>query len=91
MNVIFTAGAETLIDDEAHKLLLTLAEDVAAEARQNVPVRTGALRDSITVNDEGDTVSVSADAGHALYVELGTSRMAAEPFLQPALFHERGA
>ena len=35
--------------------------------------------------------AVSAGAAHAVYVELGTSRMAARPFLLPACQAERGA
>ena len=52
-------------------------------------VRTGTLRRSITWKPGIDGVSPYVDIGsnvlYAPYVELGTSRMAARPFLRPAL------
>jgi len=54
---------------------------VANEARRTVVVRSGELRDSI--EQEGGTVTATAD--HAKFVELGTYKMRAQPFLRPAL------
>ena len=52
-------------------------------------VRSGRLRGSITWRPGADTVSPYVDVGSAVFyapfVELGTSRMAARPFLRPAL------
>lgn len=52
-------------------------------------VRTGRLRDSITWRLGSDSSGPYADIGSAVlyapYVELGTSRMAARPYLGPAL------
>lgn len=52
-------------------------------------VRTGRLRGSITWRLGEDAQSGYADIGSAVeysvYVEMGTSRMAARPFLRPAL------
>lgn len=52
-------------------------------------VRTGRLRGSITWRPGQDAQSPYVDIGSAVYyapfVELGTSRMAARPFLRPAL------
>ena len=52
-------------------------------------VRTGRLRASITWRPGQDALSPYVDIGSAVhyapYVELGTSRMAARPFLRPAL------
>jgi hypothetical protein len=49
---------------------------VADHARENVAVLTGETRDSITETDEGVIVG-----GAALYLEFGTRKMAAQPFL----------
>jgi HK97 gp10 family phage protein len=89
MNIIKTAGFDELIHVATLELAKHLAEDVAAEARSNAPVRTGHLRDSISVEVDGDTVIVQASADYAGYVELGTRHQRAEPFLMPALMHER--
>lgn len=54
-------------------------------------VRTGRLRNSIAWRMGVDAESIYADIGSAVlyapYVELGTSRMEARPFLRPALDH----
>lgn len=77
--------------------LRSSARVVAAKAKQRVPVRTGLLRKSITFN-----VSVKgASQAHALvgyrrkvfygrFIELGTSKMSAKPFLRPALDESHG-
>jgi HK97 gp10 family phage protein len=58
-------------------------------AKGLVPVKTGALRDSIEASADGLTGTVTAGTDHAEYVEDGTSVMAPQPFMRPAL--ERGA
>lgn len=62
--------------------------DTTNTARQLAPVDTGYLRSSITGDTEvgGQTVrgEVTAGANYAIYVEKGTSRMAAQPFMRPA-------
>lgn len=70
--------------------LARVAEETANEARSNCPVDTGTLRDSIAVvsgkNEAGQfEVSITADAEYAAFVELGTSKRTAIPFLRPAL------
>jgi HK97 gp10 family phage protein len=62
---------------------------VQAQAKQIVPVDTGALQESIVVESDTDSrgpvVYVGSHLPYAIYVELGTSRMAAQPYLRPAL------
>lgn len=59
---------------------------IEAHAKRIVPVDEGDLQDSIhsEVSDEG--MFVVADADHALFVEQGTSKMAAQPYLRPAMY-----
>lgn len=49
-------------------------------------VRTGRLRNSITygVDTSEPAVYIGSNVEYAPYVELGTSKMAARPFLKPA-------
>lgn len=65
-----------------------------ATGRPGPNVRTGRLRDSITWRIGLDARGLYADVGSAVlyapYVELGTSRMRAYPFLRPALSAARG-
>jgi hypothetical protein len=56
-------------------------ENIATRARELVRVRTGATKDSIQVNEGEDGV----EAGEAaLFLEYGTVKMPAYPFLGPA-------
>lgn len=67
---------------------------LAAEgyAKRACPVDTGNLRNSITHEaDAGDNaVYIGTNVEYAPYVELGTSRQKAQPFLRPAA-SEHGA
>lgn len=62
---------------------------VERTAKRLCPVDTGRLRASITHSLESDSRGlvgvVGTDVHYAPYVEFGTSRMAAQPFLRPAL------
>lgn len=49
------------------------------------PVDTGRLRASITHEVDGDAVNVGTDVEYASYVEYGTSKTKAQPFLEPAI------
>ncbi len=67
------------------------AQIVAEAARGACPVDTGRLRASIEVSADGNSASVTAGAPYAAYVEFGTWKMAAQPFLTPALLNNSGA
>ena len=67
------------------------AQAVAADARSYVPVVTGTLRRNITSSGSGLTyvAGVSGPASaYAHYVEYGTSRQGARPFMRPAARRE---
>lgn len=67
-----------------HALLLS-AEAAANAARSLCPVDTGKLRDSISAQASGNTAVISASAPYAAYVELGTYKSGAQPYLVPSL------
>lgn len=67
------------------------AEGMEGFANDFVPVLTGALKASIHVSGGGGTYEVTAQSTeggatreYAGYVEFGTSKMSAEPFMTPA-------
>lgn len=91
---------QTAVDDHVTtRVALNAAEIVADRARQLAPVDTGRLRDSIgvsltppremsfSIRGEGVRVFIgpAADVIYAPYVEFGTWRQAAHPFMRPAL------
>ncbi len=57
-------------------------------AKENSPVRTGNLRRSIhtEVSESPDeiTATVGPSADYGIYVEFGTRKMAAQPYMRPA-------
>jgi len=62
-----------------------VAHDVQADAVQRAPIDTGFLRSTGYARQSSMFVwRVGFSAGYALYVELGTSRMRAQPYLIPA-------
>ena len=62
---------------------------ILPEMQRLTPVDTGALRDSERVEVHGDAVLLIAGDGqqvdYPFYVELGTSKMSAQPYMRPAL------
>lgn len=75
----------------AERILNNAAMQIASIARQLCPVDTGNLRDSIAIETfsghrPGFGVAKRVVVGefYAPFVEFGTSRMAAQPFLYPA-------
>lgn len=58
---------------------------IEASAKQNCPVDTGNLRASITTNIIDDTSGeVGTNVEYASFVEFGTKKQSAQPFLYPA-------
>jgi HK97 gp10 family phage protein len=70
-----------------------LCEDIAVDARRLAPVLTGDLRNSIdvlgVVDGVGRVGAGDARVDYAAYVELGTRRAPAQPYLRPAALRRR--
>lgn len=69
----------------AEVVVAKAALDIEAQAKARAPVRTGFLRSSIAASGAGLEWQVSVGAAYAVFVEFGTSRMAARPYLVPAV------
>ena len=76
---------DSAIQKQVHRQLASWAADVKALARQLVPVRTGHLRSSIYAKISEWVAEIGAEATYALFVEFGTHRMRAQPYLYPAI------
>jgi HK97 gp10 family phage protein len=75
---------------KASRIVQTFGFAISGEAATNAPVDTGALRNSITSEShmEGDLTFIAQDGvEYGIYQEFGTSRMAAHPFMIPAIEH----
>lgn len=85
---------ELLHSPFARDLVEELADRAAERARQIVPVESGDLRDSIegdvVLDSRGFTGRVNAFDWKAHFVEFGTVRRRARPFIRPAVEAEVG-
>lgn len=89
-DVTITLDNSDLFGERKDKAILRALEKIGLTAegyaKQEVPVDTGRLRNSIThqvINDEKATI-IGTNVEYAIYVELGTSRQKAQPYLLPA-------
>ena len=75
--------------DALDKAVRETALVAQGDARQNAPVDTGALKGSISTefdrNAESSTGTVYTNIEYGLYQEMGTVKMAAHPYMMPAL------
>lgn len=72
------------------RALASIAEAVQAQAVSRAPVATGALKNSIATEQKSRFLYWVADGvEYGIYQELGTSRMAAQPFMVPAVENVR--
>jgi len=72
-------GLAFTVDDLAEGALV-----IATQAENNCPVDTGFLRSTVFVREAGDDVEIGFEAPYSSYVEFGTYKMAAQPYLRPA-------
>lgn len=63
-------------------------DDISAGAKNRVPVDTGATKNSISTSTQGNRDYARGEVGpstkYAGFLERGTSRQRAQPFLRPA-------
>lgn len=87
--------------DALHKQLAVALEEIGQEAESNAIievdravydtpesenyVRTTRLRQSITHAKDAEAAYVGSNVEYAPYVEMGTSKMRARPFIRPAV------
>lgn len=77
---------EREIRARARAAVAKAALDIEAHAKALAPVDTGLLRNSITaIEITPDHWRVTSPVSYSVYQEYGTSRMAAQPYMTPAL------
>lgn len=72
-------------EEEIQKALEAIGLLAEGYAKKLCAVDTGRLRNSISHTVKGDTAYIGTNVFYAPYVEMGTSKMAAQPFLRPAV------
>jgi HK97 gp10 family phage protein len=75
------------LDDKANFVLKECADNILVNAFDEVPVASGRLQSSLRseVNKSNKTAYVGSDLNYSTFVELGTGKRAANPFLQTSL------
>jgi HK97 gp10 family phage protein len=79
------------LDSDREKRLDLVGTFVATAAKLNAAVNTGYMRGSIyhEVIRQGSAVRIGAAAEYAPFVEFGTRKMIAQPFLFPAVIDNK--
>lgn len=78
--------SQGIVNDVPTKALTAGADALVSSATSTVPVVTGNLRSSISAGPaSAKEVEVVAEAEYAAFVELGTSKMSAEPYMRPGI------
>ena len=67
------------------EIAVELAKRIADDAQRLAPVDTGALRNSIRVEETRDGAAVGTDLEYAPFVEYGHKGVPPHPFLSPAV------
>lgn len=81
---------KALVDAAQQKAITATVADAAAQAQTMVPVDTGLLKNSLTFQaaqrrGSGWVGSFgSYSVAYAIYVELGTYKMSAQPYIRPS-------
>jgi len=73
------------VPNELKKALQLSGVLVEGVAKRKSPVDTGRLRGSINSRVESGEAIIGTNVNYAPFVELGTWKMRAQPFLRPAL------
>ena len=78
-----------LVEEAAFSQIERALEKVGLTAERNAklacPVDTGRLRNSISHTHDKNTAYIGTNVEYAPYVEMGTKKMAARPYLKPAI------
>ena len=87
-NFKMTSHKDEVLDELDSKVEIALEKiGLRAEthAKKYCPVDTGRLRNSISHTQSGDTEYIGTNVEYAPYVEFGTSKQKAQPYLKPAV------
>lgn len=77
-----------ILEDATEFVTEEIIPDVVDDMKRLAPVDTTELRESI--HQVPGKPAFEVNAPHAGFVEFGTEKMAAQPFIRPALYRVRG-
>jgi HK97 gp10 family phage protein len=62
-----------------------LGPELLTQMQERTPVDTGELRDSEAASVGAKELRLTAGTDHCVYVEFGTRKMAAQPYMRPTI------
>lgn len=88
-DVVFESHLGEFLDalpEQIEQALIAIGMTAETHAKEECPVDTGRLRNSIThdVDMSEQAAYIGSNVEYAAFVELGTSKMAPRPYLRPA-------
>ena len=85
--ISYKADALVNLEDAERRALEKIGTFIEAESKLRTPVDTGNLKRSIThkVNKDEKSVTIGSNVEYSVYVEKGTSRNRAQPYLTPSI------
>lgn len=72
------------LPEQVERAMEAVGLQAERHAKEKCPVDTGRLRNSISHATQGNSAYIGTNVEYAPYVEMGTSRMSAKPYLKPA-------
>lgn len=72
------------LPEQVERAMEAVGLQAERHAKEECPVDTGRLRNSISHATQGNSAYIGTNVEYAPYVEMGTSRMGAQPYLKPA-------
>lgn len=81
----FSALVEEATFSQIERALEKVGLTAERYAKLACPVDTGRLRNSISHTHDKNTAYIGTNVEYAPYVEMGTKKMAARPYLKPAI------
>lgn len=88
IDVKVTDNTDKALEELQRKMdmaLTAIGATAEGHAKDYCPVDTGRLRNSISNTHDDDSAYIGSNVEYAAYVELGTSRRKAKPYLKPAV------
>lgn len=88
VDIHVTDNSDKALEELQRKIemaLIAIGATAEGHAKDYCPVDTGRLRNSISNEHDEDSAYIGTNVEYAAYVELGTSRRGAKPYLKPAV------
>jgi HK97 gp10 family phage protein len=89
INIQIQPSLETKLNADWNTIEKEACQKISQEClkimKTEVPVDTGQLRDSLTINQDGEDDEITSSTSYWMYVNYGTSKQAPNPYIERSL------